>query len=467
MSKRLRHYRILMAAGVLFLAIPAVSKTPDKPGSIMQIEWQRHLGRPFDLNPAVPFRIAPVMRASQPLRRTRQVMAYLPYWEFNNITIHPDILSVLAYFGVSCNSDGSLNSPHHWTPDNQAFQSLLHTCHENGVRVVLTVTDFSSSSIQTLLNSTKARTALINNLVSMVTAAGGDGVNVDFEGVPVAVKANLVTFMTDLKQAMDARIPNAHVSIATPAVDWHGSFDYDKLADVLNGLFIMGYDYHWPGGDPGPGSPTTGGDIWGKYNLTWTISDYMDYGGNQNRAKFILGLPLYADDWACTNSSIPGHRVSGTKASSVIWTAVQADANANGGWIWDDASQTVYYTYTETNLHQVWGDNLKSMQVKLDLVNEKDLGGFGFWALGYGNDNALWDKIRDAAFEPVVSGDDETTEQADGIADDSSCDTRNNDGSCSGCTVSEKRGRPAGTFVLFLLTLVGISLFRRFGWQKQ
>lgn len=468
----------------------------------MQIEWQRHRGQPYDLHPQVPFRVAPVLRSAQKMRRTRQVMGYLPYWEFKNITIHPDILSVLAYFGVSCNSDGSLNNPHHWAPDNQAFQSLLRTCHAHGVRVVLTVTNFKSSSISAILNSQTARANLVSNLVKMVADAGGDGVNVDFEGVSRTVKANLVAFMTELKHAMDKALPNAHVSLATPAVDWSGAFDYDVLAEALDGMFIMGYDYHWGSGDPGPVSPLAGGGIWGKYSLEWTVSDYFKYGGPQNRAKFILGLPLYAYDWACTGIAIPGQRVSGTKATPVIWSASQTEAQNSGGWQWDDASQTAYYTYTDKtdkNVHQVWGDNLQSMGLKLDMVNEKDLGGFGFWALGYGDDPGLWDAIRNAAFEPVAEADDgnppdNAPDQAgdvagvdDGGLPDQAGDVAGVDNErlpdqaedvagvddgglpdnapvqAEGCNASGKSGNPTGLPVLILLTLGGIRLLRRRG----
>ncbi len=414
----LTKFVILLA--ILAWMVPAAARTPDnmQPPSIMQIEWQRHLGKPYELHPANPFRVAPVPYAQQQWQRTRQVMGYLPYWQFNGVTLHTDILSVLAYFGVSCNSDGSLNNPHHWSKSNSAFQSLLQTCHENGVKVVLTVTNFKSSSITTLLSSSTYRHNLVNNLVKMVTDAGGDGVNVDFEGVSKSVKPQLVSLMKALKQAMDASIPGgANVTIATPAIDWNGAFDYDELAAATDGMFIMGYDYHWPGGEPGPVSPLTHGSIWGKYDLYWTVSDYFKYGGQQNRGKFILGLPLYAYDWACTGSAIPGHKVSGTKGTPVIWSAAQAEAQGSGGWQWDQASQTVYYTYNDQHLHQVWGDDLKTMGLKFDLVNEKDLGGFGFWALGYANDPALWEAIRKAAFEQVSGGDtdDTTPDQAEEV----------------------------------------------------
>ena len=93
-------------------------------------------------------------------------------------------------------------------------------------------------------------------------------------------KENFVTFMTDLT-AFRAAMDESHVSLATPAIDWGGTYDYDALALATDGLMIMGYGYHWSGGNPGPLSPIVGGGIWSQYSLTWTVEDYFTYGGER------------------------------------------------------------------------------------------------------------------------------------------------------------------------------------------
>ncbi len=63
----------------------------------------------------------------------------------------------------------------------------------------------------------------------------------------------------------------AYLTIDKPAVDWSGPFDFDQLAEACDGLVIMGYDYHYPGGNPGPNSLVQSGSIWSQWNLTWTL----------------------------------------------------------------------------------------------------------------------------------------------------------------------------------------------------
>jgi len=88
---------------------------------------------------------------------------------------------------------------------------------------------------------------LIKNLLYEVNRAGADGVNIDFESFPESQKDNLVSFVKNLRKSLRDSIPNAQVTLATPAVDWSNAWDFNALATESDGLFIMGYDYHWKG----------------------------------------------------------------------------------------------------------------------------------------------------------------------------------------------------------------------------
>ena len=95
--------------------------------------------------------------------------------------------------------------------------------------------------------------------------------NIDFEAFPSSQKSNLVIFTKDLRKSLRAKITNAQVTLATPAVDWSNAWDFNELANVSDGLFIMGYDYHWPGSsNTGPVAPLKGG----SYNITNTCLLY-------------------------------------------------------------------------------------------------------------------------------------------------------------------------------------------------
>ena len=90
---------------------------------------------------------------------------------------------------------GDLIDLHGWPATD-----LINKAHEHGVEVVLTVTLFSKTKLETLLSSSENRNRLINNLRFEVERAGADGVNIDFESFPESQKSNLVSFVKDLRE---------------------------------------------------------------------------------------------------------------------------------------------------------------------------------------------------------------------------------------------------------------------------
>ena len=88
---------------------------------------------------------------------------------------------------------------------------------------------FDDEAIRTLLSQASSRTAAIDVLVDRVVSANADGVNLDFEFVPASngespsPKENFVTFVEDLKLALNAVNPSLELTLATPAVDWSGN----------------------------------------------------------------------------------------------------------------------------------------------------------------------------------------------------------------------------------------------------
>lgn len=335
---------------------------------------------------AVPFFAADVLSVNGPPRVNRRVIGFLPYW-VSSVQLRWDLLTELVWFSVGAKTDGTLSNTHGW-PD----LDLIDEAHANGVKVSLCVTNFDASQITTILSSATVRQRLIDELVTSVTNAGADGVNIDFEGVSSSQKANLSTFITALNERFHAEIPGATVTLDTPSVDWSGAFDYDVLAENSDGLMIMAYGYHWGGSEnAGPISPIDGG----SRNLLWTISDYLQWGGSQNRDKFILGLPWYGYDWP-TVSQDKGAATT-AKGTAIFYSSAKAKA-AQFGRLWDALSATAWYRYVSSaQNHQTWYDDGESLFQKFELVNQNDFGGVGIWALGYdGQEPELWQAVEDA-----------------------------------------------------------------------
>ncbi|MDC0234974.1 glycosyl hydrolase family 18 protein [Candidatus Marinimicrobia bacterium] len=367
----------------IYILFYSIGITQDIPKSIHQIELEYN--NTYYLEPTFKPSTGPAgPLQSRSKTLTKTVFGYHPYWQGTKWqNYNYDLLSTIAYFSAEANGSGELTNLHGWPATD-----LINKAHKNGVEVVLTVTLFNKTDLETLLSNDNNRTTLINNLVNQVKSANGDGVNIDFEAFPASQKSNLVTFVKDLRAALRNEISHAQVTLATPAVDWSSAWDFNALADASDGLFIMGYDYHWKGSSTtGAVAPLKGG----SYNITNTVNTYLSVTGN-NANKIILGCPYYGIQWP-TSSGDKGANTT-DNGSAVIYNDAESKALSYGK-IWDSDSETPWYRYQNNGWYQTWYDDSLSLSNKYDFAISKNLGGIGMWALGYDSGyDQLWNALK-------------------------------------------------------------------------
>lgn len=374
---------LLFGSSYLYADIPLhlTSQTLD-----LAIEDQQHLMAPhyYDMLKH-PEKLPPRKHSKVDLSKIvatpgpdKTVYGYWPYWGDDLSTIPFDSLSHIAIFGVTLNSDGSLSNTSYWT---SYAKEAVELGNAYDVKVHLTLIAFDSDVMASVFPSATKRATLIKNLKSLVDQYGAHGVNIDAELLPYSLKDYFTTFIKEINAEIE------EVYIATPAVDWAGSYDYDVLAANSDGLFIMGYDYHWPGGDPGPVSPLYGGSPWGSYSLEWTVSDYVTWGTPKD--KIVLGLPLYGYQWPTVDKDVPGDS-TGTATAVLYSTAIYRGETY--GRYWDSVTHTPYTFPSSTS--QLWYDDLESLEDKIAWLVDEEIQGTGFWALTYENsDPDFWSMV--------------------------------------------------------------------------
>lgn len=333
-----------------------------------------------DFNNFIPNNKTPKIVTNKSLNK--EIFGWNPYWMG---TAYYDfsyqLLSEVSYFSYEVNANtGGYNDIHYWKTTE-----LLDYAHAAGTRVSLTATLFDNHEV--LFANSQSVQNLIDSLISLVQLRNADGVNIDFESVPLSEKDNLTNFMIALSEQFHAALPNSKVSIALPAVDWSNTFDVAAMNDYVDIFLIMGYEYYWSGSSSaGPGSPLSSGDIWSSYNTTTSILDYLQKG--VSKEKLYLGVPYYSRDYPTQSNAIPSENI-GT-GSAVIYKNVIDDYSIDDK-IWDDNSQTSCYVYeTAGSWNQCWHNGEEALFEKCKSVNMLDIGGIGIWALGYdGSYNTL------------------------------------------------------------------------------
>jgi hypothetical protein len=389
---------------MLFLASLASASSPQRLPSSIHAQQAAEFGEGVG-----------VLRASWPPPRMSlvgptpgpdlRVYGYLPYWEDELTTLPWDELSDLAVFSAGVDAAGNLSDTARWDIADEAVAMGA----PYGVRVHLCVTQFDPDTLAALLSSSTARNRLIDALADWEADTGAHGVNIDFEGLPVSVKSQMVQFVADLDAAV------GDVVLATPAVDWAGSWDYDELTRHAD-LFIMGYDYHYGGSSyAGPSDPLTAGagTVWAganSYSLTWTVDDYLTWGADPSRV--ILGLPLYGRSWPTADNTVPAETLG--SGSTVIY----ADAWDLAASVGSDFEPDSDSHYLRTGGDQVWFGDVETIRDRAAFArDDAGFAGIGFWAMHYeGDDPTFWAGLREETTTDAPPPDDptdETTEPED------------------------------------------------------
>jgi spore germination protein len=147
----------------------------------------------------------------------------------------------------------------------------------------------------------------------------------------------------------------------------YGGHDYAGIGAVADLVMLMTYEWGYTYGPPMAVAPIDG------------VRRVLDYAVTEiPRSKILLGIPNYGYDW--TLPYVRGETV----AENLSIPEATARAQRVGAEIqFDETAQAPFYEYTDEQgrQHIVWFEDARSMRAKLELVNEYDLAGVGFWTI--------------------------------------------------------------------------------------
>ena len=322
---------------------------------------------------------------------SHEVIGYLPYWEYDEYPdLNYNLLTQINFFSAELSDYGDIINNHNW--ENLYF---IEFAQSQGVKVKLCATLFGQESLTTLLSNYFNRQNAINNLLDLVVNAGADGIDIDFELVPASQRENLVLFMQELSFAFHNELDDPIITMATPAIDWSNAWDYESLAAITDGLFIMGYNYFYSGSsNAGPVAPL-GGYF---YDIEYTVNDYLDKTNNQTD-KLILGLPYYGYNWPVLNEQINSFTID---LGQPVTYEQSLDLSHTYGQNFDYESNAQWLSYQNSSTWmQCWYDDSLSLSHKYQFALDNELAGIGIWALGYdNNDPKMWGAISDKFRNP-------------------------------------------------------------------
>ncbi len=375
---------------LLFILISSSFLLAQKGPSIHQVEAERYKSLHIEKSSQVENAedIIPFNKSSEN-NLTRAVFGYYPDWEYKDnahTNFNYSLLSHIAAFDFTVSSTGQISNPAGWP-----WVSVINDAHQNGVKIIMVVVNFTTNSIHNLLTDSTAKSTFIQNVKNKISKYKLDGVNIDFEGLDVNDRGNVLnSFMTELTDSVHALDEVLEVSFAAPSVNW-GGWNLTGLAQSCDYLFVMGYDFYGSWSEnTGPTAPLTSNS---PYNIINTIQNEYGTVSTFYPEKLILGVPYYGPHWIA-NSESEGASVKSFKGATRFRNS-QPQSEIYGTK-WSSTFSNSWYSYSDgDDYHQVWFDNDSSLALKYDLALTKNLKGVGMWALGYdGARTELWNLIN-------------------------------------------------------------------------
>ena len=282
-------------------------------------------------------------------------------------------LSELPIFSYGFTPEGELIPPL-WDDEWMILLAI-----EYGTAPILTLTPFgpdgrfNNQLITSVVNNQAYADNLIQNMLQLMYDKGYQGVDIDFEYILATDRDAFTAFVWQVAETMRANGFHTSVALAPktsadqPGLLYEGK-DYRAIGEAADHVLLMTYEWGYTYGPPMAVAPINQVRRVVEYAVTEIPRDKID-----------LGIPNYGYDWL-----LPFER-GVTQARTINNVEAVRIAVRRGAEIqFDELAKSPFFRYTDAATgveHEVWFEDVRSLQAKFDLIKEFELRGCGYWQI--------------------------------------------------------------------------------------
>ncbi len=201
------------------------------------------------------------------------------------------------------------------------------------------------------------------------------GLMIDFESFPKKAQPGYVALLNELSSDLHAKGMKLYVSVQVRNED----FNYKAISAAVDGVVIMNYDEHYPGGTPGP----VASQEWFTGNLESAIKEIP-------KEKLICAIGNYGYDWV--ERPKKGKLPEGVADKSVsVQEAWIGSRDAEEDVDFDGDALNPHFSYRDDDnfRHDVWFLDAVTALNEMRAAQTLGIKTFALWRLG-AEDRSLW-----------------------------------------------------------------------------
>src|SRR5271157_4225777 len=235
-------------------------------------------------------------------------------------------------------------------------------------------TDFVPG-ISNFLNNPEARARFRREIGIYLASDRYRGLMVDFESFPKKGQPGYVALLNELSSDLHAKGMKLYVSVQVRNED----FDYKAISSAVDGVVIMNYDEHFPGGTPGP----VASQEWFLANLESAVKEIP-------KEKLICAIGNYGYDWVerPKKGKLPPGVADKSVSVQEAWIGSR-DAEEDVDFDGDALNPHFSYEDDDNFRHDVWFLDAVTALNEMRAAQMVGIQTFALWRLG-SEDRSLW-----------------------------------------------------------------------------
>ena len=291
-----------------------------------------------------------------------------PFINQNLLNVQSAYSTSVAVFSYGFNTDGTLI-----TTNDELVLPTIKRWNASPIVVLSSIEqngNFQIEKTRVLFNDIGVQNTVINNMLSLMQDKGYTGIDLDFEFINPDDRDAYTAFVRNVRDTMSQYGYTVNVDLAPKISDTqqgtlYEGHNYTQLGIESDTVLLMTYEWGYTYGPPLAVAPVN------------KVREVVEYAVSSiDNEKIFLGIPNYGYDWLLPYAK--GVTVADSIGNE---TAIRIAQRYGAEIKFDDASKSPFFNYYDESgrQHEVWFEDVRSIEAKYGLIDEFSLKGAGYW----------------------------------------------------------------------------------------